>query len=110
MRRRKPVTRLSNGLSYSRVRTLIAAGRAADAEALLPETERLELAYFGTNLGARSLRGEARFWLGDHEAAIRDQLQVVEALGDFRAPTLFVFRRRFAACIDEPLPVSAPTW
>lgn len=78
-------------VSYSRVRTLIAAGRAADAEALLPETERSELAYFGTNLGARSLRGEARFWLGDHEAAIRDQLQVVEALGDFRAPTLFVF-------------------
>ncbi|WP_416899163.1 MAG: CHAT domain-containing protein [Minwuia sp.] len=78
-------------VSYSRARTLIAAGRAADAEAMLPETEALEIAYFGTNLGARSLRGEARFWLGDYEAAIRDELQVVEALGDFRAPTLFVF-------------------
>lgn len=78
-------------VSYSLARTLIAAGRAADAEAMLPETEKLERAYFGTNIGARSLRGEARFWLGDYEAAIRDQLQVVEALGDFRAPTLFVF-------------------
>lgn len=78
-------------VSYSRARTLLAAGRAADAEALLPETERLEMAYFGTNLGARALRGEARFWLGDYDAAIRDQLQVIEALGDFRAPTLFVF-------------------
>lgn len=78
-------------VSYSRVRILIAAGRAADAEAMLPETEKLELAYFGTNLGVRALRGEARFWLGDYDGAIRDQLQVVEALGDFRAPTLFVF-------------------
>jgi tetratricopeptide (TPR) repeat protein len=78
-------------VSYSRARTLLAAGRAADAEAMLPETERLEIDFFGTNIGARSLRGEARFWLGDYEAAIRDELQVVESLGDFRAPTLFVF-------------------
>ena len=78
-------------VSFERARTLIAAGRAADAEAELAKTEKLEIAYFGTNLGSRALRGEARFWLGDYEAAIRDQLSVVEALGDFRAPTLFVF-------------------
>ncbi len=77
--------------SFSRARTLIAAGRAADAEAELARTEALEIAYFGTNLGSRALRGEVRFWLGDYEAAIRDELSVVEALGDFRAPTLFVF-------------------
>ncbi len=77
--------------SYSRARTLIAAGRAADAEAELARTEMLEIAYFGTNLGSRALRGEARFWLGDYEAAIRDELSVIEALGEFRAPTLFVF-------------------
>ncbi len=78
-------------VSYSKARTLIAAGRAADAETELAKTEPLEIAFFGTNLGARALRGEARLWLGDYEAAIRDELQVVEALGDFRAPTLFVF-------------------
>lgn len=78
-------------VSFERARTLIAAGRAADAEDELATTEKREEAFFGTNLGSRALHGEARFWLGDYEAAIRDELSVVEALGDFRAPTLFVF-------------------
>jgi hypothetical protein len=78
-------------VAYSRVRTMIVAGRAADAVAELAGLETLEVAYFGTNLATRSLRGEAKFWLGDYEAAIRDELQVVEALKGFRAPALFVF-------------------
>ncbi len=78
-------------VAYSRVRTLIAAGQAADADEALDLLEPLEAAHFGTNLGTRALRGEARLWLGDYDGAIRDELQVVEALRSFRAPSLFVF-------------------
>ncbi|MEC9345377.1 MAG: CHAT domain-containing protein [Pseudomonadota bacterium] len=78
-------------ISFTRARTLIAVGRAADAEIELDRTAGLEAAFFGSNLGSRALRAEARMALGDFDAAIRDALQVVEALGDFRAPTLFVF-------------------
>ncbi|MBY8974840.1 CHAT domain-containing protein [Rhodobacteraceae bacterium NNCM2] len=74
------------------VQALILAGRSAKAIERIPELERREIAYFGTNIGARSLRGDAKFWLGDNQGSVRDFLQVVEALGDFRAPSLFVFK------------------
>ncbi len=73
------------------IKALIADGRSGEALAALPDNEALEHAFFGTNLGARSLRGDAKFWLGDYAGAVRDYLQVVEALGGFRPPTLFVF-------------------
>lgn len=74
------------------VKTLILAGRSAEALARIPALETLETGFFGGTLGARALRGEAKFWLGDNDGALRDFLQVVEALGDFRPPTLLVFK------------------
>ncbi|MCA8926665.1 MAG: CHAT domain-containing protein [Alphaproteobacteria bacterium] len=77
--------------SAQAIKAMIAAGRSADALAALPANAELEQAFFGTNLGARALRGDAKFWLGDYDGAVRDYLQVAEALGSFRPPTLFVF-------------------
>lgn len=77
--------------SNAAIKTLIAAGRSAEAMSSLPANEDLERGFFGTNLNARAWRGEAKFWLGDHKGAVADFLSVIEALGDFRAPTLFVF-------------------
>ena len=78
-------------LSYLRVQVLIMMGRAADAETELMQTAKRETAAFGTNLNARTLRGEARMWSGDLDSAIADFAQVIEALGDWRLPTLWVF-------------------
>lgn len=74
------------------VQALILAGRSAEAIGRIPALETLEQAYFGTNAGARSLRGEAKFWLGDNEGALRDFLHVVEAFGDYRPPALLLFK------------------
>ncbi len=74
------------------VQARILAGRSAEAIERIPALEVLEEAYFGTNIGARALRGEAKFWLGDNDGAVRDFLQVVDALGDFRAPALLLFK------------------
>ena len=74
------------------VKTLILAGQSAQALERLPALEAKEQAFFGGNLGARALRGEVKFWLGDNAGALRDFAQVVEALGDFRPPSLLVFK------------------
>ena len=70
---------------------MIAAGQSAEALESLEGNARLEEAFFGTNINARSLRGDAKFWLGDYDGSVADFAQVAAALGDFRAPTLFVF-------------------
>ena len=77
--------------SNAAIKTLISGGRSAEAMTALDENEALEVAFFGTNLNARTLRGDVKFWLGDHRGAIADYLSATEALGGFRAPTLFVF-------------------
>lgn len=77
--------------STQAIKSMIAAGRSADALAALDRNETLEMAFFGTNLNARSLRGDAKFWLGDLDGAVADYTQAAAALSDFRAPTLFVF-------------------
>ena len=74
------------------VKTLILAGRSAEAIDRLSDLEAREQAFFGGNLGTRALRGEIKFWLGDNAGALRDFAQVVEALGDFRPPSLLVFK------------------
>ncbi|MEM7670779.1 MAG: hypothetical protein AAF317_16880, partial [Pseudomonadota bacterium] len=73
-------------------KTLILAGRSSEAIERVDDLEAREIAFFGSNLGARALRAETKFWLGDNEGALRDFLQVVEALGDFRPPALLVFK------------------
>lgn len=78
------------------VKTLILAGRSAEAEERIARLEKLEMAHFNSNISARALRGEIRFWLGDNDGAVRDFLQVVEMLGDFRPPSLLVFKPEVA--------------
>ena len=78
-------------LSYLRSQVFIMMGRAADAEVELVRTAEREQRAFGSNLNSRALRGEARMWLGDLDAAIDDFAQVIEALGTWREPTIFVF-------------------
>ena len=78
-------------LSYLRAQVLVMMGRAAEAETELLSTADLETAAFGTDINARALRGEARMWLGDLDSAIADFAQVIDALGDWRLPTLWVF-------------------
>ena len=78
-------------LSYLRAQVFIMMGRAADAETELLKTAEREKTAFGTNLNARTLRGEARMWPGDLDAAIADFALVIESLGDWRLPTLWVF-------------------
>ena len=78
-------------ISYLRAQVLIMMGRAADAESELERTARLEIAAFGTNLNAWALRGEAKLGSGDVDGAIKDLAQVIEAIGEWRLPTLWVF-------------------
>lgn len=73
------------------IKTMIASGQSAKALERLEGNALLEEAFFGTNINARSLRGDAKFWLGDYDGSVADFAQVAAALGDFRAPTLFVF-------------------
>lgn len=76
-------------VSFLRAQTLIMMGRAADAEVELKKTAPLEVAFFGTNLNTRALRGEAKLWLGDVDGAMADFAQVVKAIGFWRLPTTF---------------------
>lgn len=83
--------RLQWYLSYLHAQTLIMMGRGADAETELQRTEQFEIEAFGTNVNARALRGEARMWLGEYDASLGDFVQVIDAIGDWRVPTVFVF-------------------
>ena len=55
--------------SFVRVQVLLAAGRAAEAEAALPELSARELSWIGHDLNTQALRGEVLVWIGDFEAA-----------------------------------------
>lgn len=79
------------GLSYLRAQVLIMMGRAADAELELEKTAQLESRAFGTNLNSRALRGDARVWLSDYEAATGDFLQVIKVLEPWKLPSSYVF-------------------
>lgn len=55
--------------SFVRVQVLLAAGRATEAEAALPEMSARELSWIGHDLNSQALRGEVLVWIGDFEAA-----------------------------------------
>ena len=55
--------------SFVRVQVLLTAGRAAEAEAALPELSERELSWIGHDLNSQALRGEVLVWIGDYEAA-----------------------------------------
>lgn len=64
-------------------------GRASEAERAVAEVAQLEIALRGSDIVARSLRGDARARLGDFGAAIRDYESVLAALGGWRFPTRY---------------------
>jgi len=72
-----------------RTNLLNLAGRASEAELAAADVSRLEIALRGSDLVARSLRGDARARLADFTAAIQDYQSVLVALGDWRFPTSF---------------------
>ncbi len=72
-----------------RTHLLNLAGRASEAELAAAEVSRLEIALRGSDLVARSLRGDARARLADFSAAIQDYQSVLIALGNWRFPTSY---------------------
>lgn len=72
-----------------RTHLLNLAGRASEAELAAAEVSRLEISLRGSDLVARSLRGDARARLADFDAAIQDYQSVLVALGGWRFPTSF---------------------
>lgn len=76
-------------LSVLRVQVLIAAGRAADAEAELARTETFERQVFSRDIFTRALRGEALVWTGDYERAVEVLAPVAQAVKDWRMPTSY---------------------
>lgn len=76
-------------LAVQRLHLLNLAGRASEAESGAAGVARLEIALRGSDLVARTLRGDARARLGDFEAAIADFETVLLALGHWRFPTRY---------------------
>jgi len=74
-------------VSYFRARVLIMMGKAAEAEVELERTSVLEAAVTGGNWNSIALRGEARVWLGDYEAAKNDFFRIIQAVGQWDLPT-----------------------
>lgn len=72
-----------------RTHLLNLVGRASEAEALAAETARREIALRGSDLVARTLRGDAHVRLGDFSGARKDYHAVLRALGDWRFPTSY---------------------
>ena len=75
--------------SFLRAQVLIMMGRASDALDELAETAQREVAFTGSDLNSRALRGEAKLWLGDYRGAMTDFWRVAVALEDWRMPTRF---------------------
>ncbi|MBU1228543.1 MAG: CHAT domain-containing protein [Proteobacteria bacterium] len=75
--------------AYDRVLVLVLMSRPELAEAVLPSVERNEIAYTGTNIGARALRAEVRYFAGDLAGALRDAADVLGAIGDWRMPVSY---------------------
>ena len=76
-------------LSLYRAHTLNLAGRAPEGEEEARQTAKLEIALRGTDLVARTLRGDAKTRLGDFEGAESDYLTVIRALGGWQFPTSY---------------------
>ena len=76
-------------ISMLRTQVLIMVGRFDAAEKELLRAAKFEISVFGANVNSRALRGEARTWAGDYEAAIVDLARVAVATRAWRMPTSF---------------------
>lgn len=75
--------------SAFRSQVLIMMGRAADAEEELDQTQSLERRGFASDVFTRSLRGEARVWIGEYDRAVEMLAPVAVALDTWRLPTSY---------------------
>jgi len=76
-------------LAAHRTHLLNLAGRAPEAESAAEVVRQREIALRGSDLVARTLRGDARARLGEYERAIADYLSVLSALGGWTFPTSY---------------------
>ncbi|MBU3915329.1 CHAT domain-containing protein [bacterium] len=76
-------------VSFLRAQVLVMMGQAANAEAELKKTSKLEAAFVGHNLNTMALRGEVKIWLEDYDGAFHDFAQVVKAIGTWELPTSY---------------------
>jgi hypothetical protein len=81
--------RIKWNLSVLRVQNFIAQGLAAEADAELTRTEKLEQLVFGSTLFSRALKGEALVWLGDYETAVKELTLVAMSVETYRLPTSY---------------------
>ncbi|MFH2130893.1 MAG: CHAT domain-containing protein [bacterium] len=75
--------------SFLKAQILLMMGRAADAEAELETTTRLEIAAFGADLNALALKGEVKVWLEDYDGALADFAQIIKVIGTWELPIEF---------------------
>ncbi|OSM04115.1 hypothetical protein MAIT1_03618 [Magnetofaba australis IT-1] len=71
------------------IRLHMAQGEIPQAEALLDELAKLEIAHTGTNAGSRALRAELKMWAGDLDGAIADAVQVAQSIGTWSLPVSY---------------------
>jgi len=76
-------------VSLLRAQVHIMTGRFDLAETDLARSAGFEQKVFGTNVNSRALRGEARFWAGDLDAAHADLARVAAATKAWRLPTAY---------------------
>lgn len=76
-------------LAAHRTHLLNLAGRAPEAESEAETVRQREIALRGSDLVARTLRGDARARLGEYERAIADYVSVMSALGGWTFPTSY---------------------
>lgn len=76
-------------LSAYKAHILNLAGRAPEGEEIAQQAAKMEIEMRGSDLVSRTLRGDARFRLGEFRAARSDYLSVLDGLGDWRFPTSY---------------------
>ena len=76
-------------LAILRGEALLTMGRAAEAEEEMNRASALEVSLFGTDVYAKTLRGEARLWLRDFQGAEADLGRVVQTIGTWRIPVSY---------------------
>lgn len=74
---------------FTYAQTLLAVGRASEAEQLIPELREREQAWIGHDLNSRALHGELMVWIGDYVPALEELGAVYRSTKDWRMPVSY---------------------
>lgn len=74
---------------FTYAQTLLAVGRASEAEQLIPELREREQAWIGHDLNSRALHGELMVWIGDYGLALKELGAVYRSTQDWRMPVSY---------------------